>query len=182
MIMKKLFYGLITTFSMLNLSFGQANFEHSYTTNHLSEDSDWETIEKGLLYSFNTQNGLFYFTFNINTNTLKFYNQSHSLTNTIILPETPQKIHYITDKLFNNDDLIEILYTTDFNSGHNTKLINENGVLLQTFSDRPYVRLTKDNTNNFKLIVSNVSSSNYLLTYDVYSLSGTLSSNQEDLI
>ena len=54
-----------------------------------------ETIKKGLLYSFNTQNGINYFTFNNVTNTLEIYNQNHILTNTTIFPETPQKIHFI---------------------------------------------------------------------------------------
>ena len=177
--MRKIILGFIATVSISNLSFGQATLEHSYTTNYLSEDSSWETIKKGLLYSFNTQNGINYFTFNNVTNTLEIYNQNHILTNTTIFPETPQKIHFITDKLFNNDNLIEILYTTDYASGNNTKLINENGILLQTISNRPYVRLTKDSSNNFKLIVSNIE--NYMLKYDVYSLSGTLSIAQQDI-
>lgn len=177
--MRKIILGLIATVSISTLSFGQATLEHSYTTNYLGADSSWETIKKGLLYSFNTQNGINYFTLNTVSNTITIYNQNHIFFKTVSFPETPAKIHFITDKLFNNDDLIEILYSTDFAAGSNTKLINENGVLLQTISNRPYARLTKDSSNNFKLIVSNVES--YMLNYDVYSLSGTLSLAQQDI-
>lgn len=179
--MKKIILGLIATFSMSNLSFGQATIENSYTTNYFGADSSWETIGKGLLYSFNTQNGINYFTFDNLANTVTIYNQNHIFYKTVNFPETPDKIHFITDKLFNNDDLIEILYSTPtgFGADNNTKLINENGVILQTIPNRPYARLTKDSSNNFKLIVSNIE--NYMLNYDVYSLSGTLSLVQEDI-
>jgi len=111
--------------------------------------------KKGLLYSFNTQNGINYFTFNNVANTITIYNQNHILVKTVNFPETPNKIHFITDKLFNNDDLIEILYSNNTD----TKLINENGVLLQTITDRLYARLIKDNGNNFKLIISKIDNS-----------------------
>lgn len=186
--MKKQIYFLPIALLFTSFSFGQATLEHSYTTTYTMEDAN---DVKNILYSFNTQNGLNYFTFNNLTNSIQVYNEGHTLINTIVFPDTPVDIVFVTDMLFNSDNLIEILYTYETtDGGGNTitsmKMINENGVVIQTISDRKFAKLIKNNNSNFKLIVSKVdysqtSGTTYMYNYDVYSLSGTLSLAQEEI-
>lgn len=176
---------LLIPFLFATFCFGQATLEQSYsTTNFVSFKAENEC------YAFNTQSGLNYFTFNILTNTMQVYNESHSLIKTIIFPETPIDIIFVTDKLFNNDNFIEILYSYNTDtSGYeiSLKLINENGLTIQTFSDKKSAKIIKNNNFNFKLIVSKsvllsgAGGSTNTYDYDVYSLSGTLSLNQQHL-
>ena len=91
---------------------------------------------------------------------------------------------YISDKLFNADSQIEFLIRFYRNvSAPNTldinvlTLINENGTVLQQFGNRESAEVIKGNGTNLKLIVIAPSNSgNYI--YDVYGLSGTLSTVQ----
>ena len=183
--MKKQIYHLIIAFLFASFSFAQATLEHSYsTTNFAKFNAENEA------YAFYTQIGLNYFTFDFGTNTLQVYNESHSLTKTIVFPNAPIDIILVTDNLFNNDNVIEILYSyaTDV-SGYeiSLKLINENGLTIQTFSDKRDAKIIKNNNSNFKLIVSK--SLNYggaggsvnTYDYDVYALSGTLTLAQEQI-
>lgn len=183
--MKTKIYFLAIAMLLTNLSFGQATLEHSYsTTNFAKFNAENES------YAFKTQNGINYFRFDYLNNNMNVYNENHILTKVIIFPNTPQDIIFITDKLFNNDNFIEILfsYHTDI-SGYETslKLINENGLTIQTFSDRKSAKIIKNNNLNFKLItsksilLSGAGGSTNTYDYDVYSLTGILSLNQEEV-
>lgn len=181
--MKKIIFGLIATVSILNLSFGQATLEHTYNSDWTSGQNDWGVLNStgGVLNAFNIESGIYYYTLeipwdNTSINIMRIYNEQHLLTKTINFPTRPRRIHFITDKLFNQDNLIEILY--DDNT--NLVLINENNNITQTIPNRQFARIIKTINNNYKLIVSANTQNNTLL-YDVYSLSGTLSVFQQDI-
>lgn len=181
--MKKIILGLIATVSISTFSFGQATLEHSYNSNWTSGQTDWAFLNStgGVLNAFNIESGICYYTLeipwdNLATSIMRIYNEQHTLIKTINFPTRPRKIHFITDKLFNQDNLFEILY----DDGSNLMLINENNNLIQTIQDREFARIIKTANNNYKLLVSTNSPDNTLL-YDVYSLSGTLSLSQQDV-
>jgi hypothetical protein len=179
--MKKNFIILAMTF-WASFTFGQATLEHSYNSDWTSNQNNWGALESngGVLNAFNVETGIYYYTLEIpwnslTTNIMRIYNEQHSLVKTINLPTRPNRINFITDKLFNQDNLIEILYNDD----NNLILINENSNVIQTIQDRQFARIIKTVNNNYKLLASANSQENTLL-YDVYSLSGTLSTLQED--
>lgn len=181
--MRKIILGLIATVSISNLSYGQATLEHSYNSDWTFGQNDWGVLNStgGVLNAFNLESGIYYYTLeipwdNVATNIMRIYNEQHTLIKTINFPTRPRRIHFITDKLFNQDNLIEILY--DDNS--NLILINENNNLIQTIQSRQFARIIKTANNNYKLLVSANSPNNTLL-YDVYSLSGTLSISQQEI-
>lgn len=173
--MRKIILSFIAAVSIQNLSFGQAILEHSYTTR------DWNWDETN---AFKTDAGLNYYTVE-GTNTLKFYNSSHSLTTTVTIPidsgYSLNGIYCLSDKLFNTDGLIEFLvvstiYTNSTNIFKLT-LINEQGTILQQMGNRNEIHIVKSPTSNqFKLITmldsyANIEGTGY--KYDVYSLPGT---------
>lgn len=182
--MSRIILGILILITNINLSFAQqAVFEHSYTTAFF----DGVGLTDESFFAFHTQNGINYYTFDKVNRTITIYNQNHTFVRTVHLPteangNAPWKMYFITDKLFNDDDKIEMLYST----GAILRLINEDGILLQSFPGRVYARLIKDQENNWKLIVSNT---NYALViggynqfdYDVYALSGALSTAQEEM-
>nr|WP_294777390.1 T9SS type A sorting domain-containing protein [uncultured Flavobacterium sp.] len=171
--MKKILYLAI----ILNgyLSFGQINIEHTYTTTTNISNEGY-----GFVYAFNTHQGIFYYTkeYLAGSNMITIYDSNHNFYKSINTP-FGSEICLITDKLFNSDGLIEFLYVV----GIHTYLMNENGELLFTWSDRWDPKLYRDNDNNYKLVVYNrsSSSSSIVRTSDVYSLGGTLSLEQQEL-
>ncbi|OXA93399.1 T9SS type A sorting domain-containing protein [Flavobacterium hercynium] len=180
--MRKITLGLIATISISAMSFGQATLENSYTSDWASSQKDWGVLDStgGPLNAFNVESGIYYYTLeipydNLAINIMRIYNEQHTLVKTVNLPTRPRRIHFITDKLFNQDNLIEILY----DGSSNLTLINENSTVLQTIQDRQHVRIIKTTNNNYKLVASTNSSDNKLL-YDVYSLSGSLSVPQQE--
>ncbi|MFV5697437.1 T9SS type A sorting domain-containing protein [Flavobacterium sp. ZT3R17] len=181
--MRKIIFGFIATVSISFLSFGQATLEHTYNSNWTSGQNDWGALNStgGVLNAFNLDSGIYYYTLEIpwdneNINIMKIYNEQHALIKTVNFPTRPRRIHFITDKLFNQDNLIEILY----DDSSNLILINENNDIVQTIQNRLFARIIKTINNNYKLLVS-VNTSNNTLLYDVYSLSGTLSVIQQDV-
>jgi hypothetical protein len=95
------------------------------------------------------------------------------------------EIFFITDHLFNSDNSFEFLYSVFGGSGSNAVLLcDDNGVILQTFANKYYAQLKKNNLGIYKLII-NDGNSNFMgppvHNIDVYSLSGTLSTNQEQI-
>lgn len=181
--MRKIILGLIATFSISTLSFGQATLEHSYSSNWTYNQNETASLNAtgGPLNAFNVENGICYYTLDIpsaNTaiNVMRIYNEQHTLIKTVNFPTRPQRINFITDKLFNQDNLIEILY----NSDGNLYLINENSEVIQTIQDRYLARIIKTPNDNYKLLVSKSAADSKFL-YDVYSLSGTLSVPQQDV-
>ena len=180
--MRKIILGLIATVSISNLSFGQATFEHSYSTSSTEDEADSTVLGLGITHTFYINSGLHYYTFNNATNVIEIFNSNHTSIQTINLPETPTKIIYLTDNLFNSDNFIEILYSTE----NNIKLINEQGIVIQTISNKKYARVFKSDVNSYKLCVSNTGipapgGSYYQLDFDIYSLSGTLSLTQQEI-
>ncbi len=168
-------------------TFGQATFEHSYSTSSTDDEADYTILSLGITHAFYTNSGLHYYTFNNATNVIEIFDSNHSSIQSITFPETPNKIIYLTDKLFNNDDGLEILYSTFNNSTitSDIKLINEQGIIIQTISNKRYARIFKSDENSFKLSVSGIGipspgGSTYQLDFDIYSLSGTLSLLQQE--
>lgn len=128
---------LLFSLMLTSFAFGQVTLEHSYRTTYANPSFDH--LSK-IPFAFHTQNGINYYTYNRSTNQLFFYNESHTLIKTVNLPDLPNDFFFITDKLFNNDNLIEILYAYSYAGGTGVttsiKLINEDGILLQTFTNR----------------------------------------------
>lgn len=158
-----------------NLSFGQITLEHSYS-NPSSVSSD------DVFFTFNSESGLNYYTFNSTTNTIQIYNETHTLTNTFTAPiPTGYHINHIvvTDKLFNNNNSFEFLMEIE-NFGNPSKVIifGDNGTMIQEFDNRAMAKIYKNNTGNFKLVVKNIPAN----IIDIYSLPGTLSVNQQELL
>ncbi|MFC0780515.1 T9SS type A sorting domain-containing protein [Flavobacterium sp. HJSW_4] len=181
--MRKIILGLIATVSISTLSFGQATLEHSYSSNWTNNQNNWGALEAagGPLSAFNVESGICYYTLDIpwdNTaiNIMRIYNEQHVLIKTVNFPTRPNRINFITDKLFNQDNLIEILYTDNYN----LCLINENSVVVQIIQNKGFARVIKTPSDKYKLVVSTNGGDNKLL-YDVYSLSGTLSVPQQDV-
>ena len=162
---------LISTFS-----FAQATLEQSYTINQ--DESGDQT------YFFNTQTASYHYTFDGN-NVLKIYTESHSVFATINLPldsgSTVNNILLFTDKLFNSDNLIEFLLVARDQSGiYKMTLLNQNGAVLQQFGDKDEAFVVKTMSNTYKLITEKgyFVSNSFFTAKDVYSLTGTLSTNQ----
>lgn len=181
--MKKIILGIIATFGISSLSFGQLTLENTYQTKVLGDK---------FTNVFNTDNGINYYTLDNSTNILNFYNSNHILFKTLTIPvdsgSTLNNIYYPCDKLFNNDNLIEFIVTSRIpnippatGSTYKTKLMNENGVVIQQFVDNSNCYLVKGTTNNYKLIV-NSGYNTTIYTYQVYSLAGTLSIAQQNLV
>lgn len=156
----------------------QATLEHSYTTSVLN-------YEKTNV--FQLESGLHYYTVD-DSNTMHIYNSNHSLVKTIAVPVQSDysinKIAAISDKLFNVDDSIEFIVITESNwvSGaqtvFSTKLINENGIVVQDFGNRNEMEIVKGG-DVYKLITTLetpfTGTEEYI--YDVYALPGTTLGN-----
>ncbi len=180
-IMKKIILGLIATISISTISFGQATFEHSYTTSSTEDEADFTVLSLGITHTFYINDAIHYYTLNNATNVIEIFNSNHVLIQTINLPETPTKIIYLTDNLFNSDNFIEILYSAN----NNIKIINEQSIVIQTIPNKKYARVFKSDVNSYKLSVSSSGivspgGGTYQLDFDIYSLSGTLSTSQQE--
>lgn len=172
--MKKLL--LLITALTINLSFGQITFEHSYTS---EMGYDGNNV-------FYTQNGISYYTFNATANAISFYNSSHTLIITTNIPidadYQPQQCLLITDKLFNSDNSIEfILLSQNINPTSSLDywkmtLYNDAGTVLQQFGNRTIASVKKGNGDTYKLVVTSSG------LFDVYSLTGTLTVQQQTLL
>lgn len=172
--MKKIILSLIATISISNFSFGQVTLEHSY-----SNPSSISTDD--LFFTFNSANGINYYTFNKTTNIVEIYNENHILTNTFTVPTTagytPVNV-MVTDKLFNNDNAFEFLITLSNYPNDKMILVNDSGTQIQEFNNRSFAKIVKNNSGAYKLIVKNTSAN----IVDIYSLPGTLSVNQQNLV
>jgi hypothetical protein len=164
--MKKIIISLISSFS-----FGQATLEHSYTSNYKFKEQP---------NAFKTETGLNYYTVE-GTNTMKIYNSSHIITNTLTIPIDNNYILNgiigASDKLFNTDSLIEFLVFTYKTIDYSYKLImiDQNGVVLQQFGERADAYIVKGLSGDFKLVTvkfNNLQNGDNC-TYDIYSLPGT---------
>lgn len=145
----------------------QITFEHTYESVGISP------------YHFYTDSDVFYYSFN--NNLLMIYNSDHSIYKEVsITPEMNYKnngIYCASDKLFNNDNLIEFIVVS-YNSStteYSMKLYNENGDLIKDFGNRYYAWIISKDYST-KLMVSkthyNVTAQQQQYTADVYSLPG----------
>ena len=167
---------LLTVFFSIT-TFSQVTFEHSYTTN--GNNNFPKT------YAFFTDSGINYYTMDQDLNQVFLFNSSHVLFKTINLnPGTDFKIKYIylvTDKLFYSDAKIEFIVVSS-NSLYQNKmtLFNEDGINLFEFGDRWEAYTVKNSNLGYKLIVATDKEDPNL--YDIYSLAGTLSIEQQGVL
>lgn len=185
--MKKIILSLLVTISMSSLSYCQLILEHTYNTSSVGG------LDK-YFFAFNTQNGLNHYTYEESTKTIKIYNETHSLVNTFIAPIPANfkiaEVYFVTDKLFNNDNLIEFLVYVYNNDGttqfSKILLFNESSTLLQEFNNRSFAGIHKTNNDVYKLILRKNPMYDEPLgstaILDVYTLPGTLSINQQGLL
>jgi hypothetical protein len=175
--MKKIILLLLLGVFFSITSFSQVTFEHSYTTN--GNNNFPKT------YAFFTDSGINYYTMDQDLNQVLFYNSSHILFKTVNLnPGTDFNIKYIylvTDKLFYSDAKIEFIVVSS-NSLYQNKmtLFNEDGTNLLEFGDRWEAYAVKNSNLGYKLIVAtDKEEPNF---YDIYSLTGTLSLDQQGVL
>lgn len=181
--MRKIIFGFIASILMPNLSFGQATLEHTYT----SDIQDYSMTNVVSFYA----DDLYYFTFSRANQLIQVYDQNHSDLYSFTIPVEADyyitEFILITDKLFNDDEQVEFLYKAYKNVGAGVQefkvfLCDQNGLLLQSFTDRYYGGLKKTAENDYKLILgSDYNSTTSGFDYDIYSLSGTLSIEQQEL-
>lgn len=158
--MKKIIFSLIAAIGLSGLSFGQAVLENTYESWF-----NWDETN-----AFLTEDGLHFYTWNDDTNVLQVYNSSHTLIKTINIPSEIDisGISLISDKLFNNDNLLEFIVVSNYES---YTLINESGTILQDLGSgygTDGIKLIKIG-NEYKLITYNYDPP----VYNVYSLPGT---------
>lgn len=169
---KKLLYLFI---AISSISFGQT-LEKSYTSEGFNN--------KPKNFAFLTENNLYYLTMNVTNSEISIYNSDHTLYKTVSLTLPSnfelEQIYFASDKLFNSDSKIEILVGTDEMNGccvRKMLLFNEDGGNnLFDFGDKFDVDIFKDLNNNYKMLTSKDAS------FDIYSLSGTLTVSQENFL
>jgi hypothetical protein len=161
--MKNLFLTMVMIL-IIGIAKPQAVLEHIY--------------QGDLAYAVKLQNyGWVYYTVNFVSpgNDVNIFNDSHNLIKTVHL-QIPTGyvnpwIYNISDVLFNSDSKIEILYSLfSTSTGYPMMLlINEDGVILQSFPKLWYVTFSHQEENFKMLGVTQEDSSTY-----VYSLPGTM--------
>ncbi len=152
--------------------FAQPVFEHSY-----SESASMAFLD---------QLGEVYYTMDVINKQCLIYNMDHSLLKTIALP-TPDgyyltDIQYVSENLFNQDNLIELAYiyskyiTESYYYTFETRLINENGSeVLSLPEGSGYTSVVETSGQGKKFLVYKYDYSviPYQTTTYVYSLPGT---------
>ena len=96
-----------------------------------------------------------------------------------------RELYLPTNKLFNSNLKIEFLiYSIQTSSPFqpSLRLFDEDGNLLFDFGNSSGIELFKTANNKYKLLTSQKSTNTNEISYKVYSLSGTLSINQESLL
>ena len=158
--MKKLSYLLLL---LINICNGQFTFEHTYI-NGGTRLTNYNSFDFDVIY---TQSGMKYVTYNrtdtsssTTSTDVQIYDENHNLLKTITCPNLV-KVYSITDKLFNNDDKLEILYQSSrFYNYQNRPLYindvilrNDDGNILASLEERIGAKIYKTPTGNYKLIV-----------------------------
>lgn len=176
--MKKNILSLLLTSFLSFSAFSQVTLEHSYT----SFGGGGELPQDFIYY---TDRGINYYTLNSN-NQLLLYNSSHELYKTIALNiGSDYRASYIclmTDKLFNSDSKIEFIVSSYGNSSSKMTLFNEDGMILYEFGDGYHADVVRDLNMGYKLIVMKAGDDSSTTFYDVYTLSGTLSVEQQEVL
>ena len=109
--------------------------------------------------------GEVYYSMDVINKQCHIYRMDHSLYKTIPIP-TPEgyylsDVQYVTEKLFNDDALIELVYsytkyiptTTSYYYTYETKLINENGNVLMSWPGAGYTNVIETPGHGKKFLV-----------------------------
>ena len=117
--------------------------------------------------------GYKYYLMDVPNSQCRIYNLDHSIYKTISC-KTPTSTHYLADikfiseSLFDSDAELELVYTyykyydtSQPYYEYGSKIINENGVVIQTIEGAQYIYVNKTEENTFKLFA-------YCLDYSVF--------------
>jgi len=150
------------------------------------------TLDKSYNYSasvvkLETQ-GYKYFLMDVPSSQCRIYNLDHSLFKTIYCA-TPSNDHYLVDikfiseNLFDNDAGIELAYTyyeyvpdqSTYYYEYDSKIINEDGSVLQTIDGARYLYVNQTNDNIYKLFTYCFDYSDFpeVVWTNIYNLPGT---------
>lgn len=128
--------------------------------------------------------GQVYYSMDVISQQCHIYRMDHSLYKSISIP-TPEgyylsDMQYVSEKLFNEDDLVELVYsytkyvptTNSYYYTYETRLINENGSVLLTVPGAGYTEVfeTRDHGKKFLVYEYNYSVIPYRTYTHVYSL------------
>lgn len=153
--------------------FAQPVFEHKYD----------ESATIGYLESV----GQVYYSMDVINKQCHLYRMDHSLYKSIPIP-TPEgyylsDVQYVTEKLFNDDALVELVYsytkyvptTTSYYYTYETRLVNENGEVLNQWPGAGYTEVIETPAHGKKFLVYeyNYSVIPYRTYTHVYSLPGS---------
>jgi len=135
-----------------------------------------------------------YYTMDVINKQCHIYTLDHTLFKTIPIP-TPADyyltdIQYVSEKLFNGDNLIELVYsytkyvptTTSYYYTYETRLINENGTVLLTFPGAGYTEVVETAQQGKKFLVYeyNYAVIPYQTSTHVYSLPESATKSADD--
>lgn len=154
---------------------GQVTFEHAYQSDGADNDRYWQ--------AFFADDSINYYTFDNSINQVKFYNSSHVLFKTVDLNLGADyfidRLMLVTDKLFYLDNKIEFLVASSSGSARKMTLFNEDGTNLYEFGNRSAAVVIKNYDIDYKLLVKDAG---WSTDFEVYSLIGTLSVEQVELL
>lgn len=131
--------------------------------------------------------GEVYYAMDVINKQCHIYRMDHSLYKSIPIPAPEgyylSDVQYVTEKLFNDDALVELVYsytkyvptTTSYYYTYETKLVNENGVVLNTWPGAGYTQVIETPSHGKKFLVYeyNYSVIPYRTYTHVYSLPGS---------
>ena len=149
----RFFLFLATLLYCIN-SYSQITLEHTYNNSNNSSG----VLYSNYSFSFNTENATYFYCYNSNDNSIKLYDEYHTLYKSIKLPIQPSgyiSIYAASDKLFNSDSLIELIVMI-YNDKTQMYLINENGSVINDLGERSRANIIKTSSGGFKLITSNI--------------------------
>jgi len=170
--MKRLTILLSLLLSVLIHSQGQITLEHTYTG-------------VSAAYINLPVAGYKYYIMDVANKQCRLYNNDHSLWKTVNLSIPANyylcDIQYVTEDLFNADDLIELLYVSyNYNTSlayytYDTRIVNENGTSLYSMPGAGYSYIyPAENGSKLLVWVYNYSLSPYTVNTLVYSIPGQL--------
>ncbi|MEN8228434.1 MAG: T9SS type A sorting domain-containing protein [Bacteroidota bacterium] len=137
--------------------------------------------------------GEVYYSMDVMNKQCHIYKMDHSLYKSIPIPTLQgyylSDVQYVSEKLFNDDNLVELVYSytkyvpteTSYYYTYETKLINENGTVLLTIPGAGYTEIieTPDDGKKFLVYEYNFSVIPYRTYTHVYSLSESATKSSE---
>jgi hypothetical protein len=131
--------------------------------------------------------GEVYYSMDVINHQCHLYRMDHSLYKSIPIPAPEgyylSDVQYVTEKLFNDDALVELVYsytryvptTTSYYYTYETKLVNENGQVLNQWPGAGYTQVVETPSHGKKFLVYeyNYSVIPYRTYTHVYSLPGS---------